>query len=374
MGMGTEGTELCPLLPFNAHNGIFQGPSLDRPQASTGKEAKALCWSSKCRQGYTTLISWLGRSDRDSQGTCPEPPQHSPSALSTNLEVSLQRRGSPLGDASSNHRSGVNHGSFLRAGQQGQAGGGRTRGAAGSWGRLPASPHVTAPKELDTSTQQHVLPVPAPSAPLAQENFPLADADLAVSPQILILSGSCSHQLPSSRGGRLQGPKGAPAPHIQHSWILGGPTHPGAGTARPLLLPRPGHAWPADQGVSGKSLWGQQRQATPQQVTARPGAPRAHHLPNSQAADHREDDPADFDHQGLQNRAEGTAHHEGALLHHGEPSQALPQHPRGAPHGTRAPPARSSPAHAAGAHPTSSSHQLPLTLRRTTCGIFTPLR
>lgn len=235
-GDGNRGNRAVPPPAFRCSQWHLSGA-----QASAEKEAKALCWSSKCRQGYTTLISWLGRSDRDRQGTRPEPPQHSPSALSTNLEVSLQRRGSPLGDASSNHRSGVNHGSFLRAGQQGQAGEGRTHGAAGSWGRLPASPHVTAPKELDTSTQQHALPVPAPSPTLAQENFPLADADLAVSPQILILSGSCSHQLPSSRWGRLQGPKGAPAPPIQHSWILGSPTHPGAGTARPLLLPRPCH-------------------------------------------------------------------------------------------------------------------------------------
>lgn len=32
------------------------------------------------------------------------------------------------------------------------------------------------------------------------------------------------------------------------------------------------------------------------------GALCAHHLPNGQAADHREDDSADFDYQGLQNR------------------------------------------------------------------------
>lgn len=168
MGMGTEGT--LPLAQSSAPSSLsmltmpfFRGHRLTDPKPQQGGRHRPFAGAQKRTQGYATLISWLGKSDRDGQGTCPEPLQHSPAALSTNLEVSLQRRGSPLGDASSNHRSGVNHGSFLRAGEQGQAGEGRTPGAAGSWGRLPASPQVTALKELGTSTQQHALPVPAPS-------------------------------------------------------------------------------------------------------------------------------------------------------------------------------------------------------------------
>lgn len=208
-------------------------------------------------------------------------------------------------------------------------------------------------------------------------------------PQILtLLSGSCSHQLPlQQRGQRLaeaallapspsrqasEVPRGhlCPPSHTpgdEHRRVLGGTTDPGAGTARPLPLPsgraavtlasRPGSE-------SGKSPRGHQRQSPAPGCTAagntapaaRPREPRAHHLPNGQAADHREDDPADFDHQGLQNRAKGTAHHEGAGALRsaaGSPAAALPRHTQGAPHGTRAQLAGSGPARAEGAHPTS---------------------
>lgn len=73
-------------------------------------------------------------------------------ALSTNLEVSFQRRGSSLRDASSNHSSRVNHRSFLWAGEWSQTMEGRTARAKESWGRLDADPPGNGPKEAGCYT------------------------------------------------------------------------------------------------------------------------------------------------------------------------------------------------------------------------------